>query len=145
MNTLTTLAAGDTVPIDNIQAWTFLVALVTPYLVALISRPSFSKSTQRLLMIGISVVVAGGLRILQGDLDKFQWDNFLPYLVVFIGAVQVAYAALKAIPITSQSLDQVLVASSPGVDADRALAQKAAVNTSGERQFAKNVGALKRR
>ena len=89
---------------STIEAWQWLVAFASPYLIALINHPGWSSTAKRAVMIGVSVVVAFVTSWLAGDLDGVTWQTVLPYLVVFIGAAQLSYSALKAVPAGDSSL-----------------------------------------
>ena len=99
---------------SNIQAWQWIVAFATPYIIALVNRPTWSASTKRLVMIGVAVVIAFVTHLLSGGFDGMTWGNLLVYLVAFIGVVQAAYALLKITPGAKESLDATEHALVPG-------------------------------
>lgn len=90
---------------SNIEAWQYLVALATPYLIALLNRPTWSATVKRWAMIAVAVVVAFVTQLLSGGFAGIGWGNLLVYLVAFIGVVQAAYTLLKSTPATAVTLD----------------------------------------
>ena len=126
--------------LDNVQAWQFIVAFVSPYLVALINRPSWSAEIKRLVMIVVSTVIALGTAAINGQFASFDWSQVLQYIVMMIGATQVAFSVLTRVSVTKTSLDKVEVAASGSTPAE-AVVQKAEVKQAEVRDFEQNVAA----
>jgi hypothetical protein len=125
---------------SNLDALAFIFAFVTPYVIALVNRPKWTRTTKRLVMIGVAVVMAFLNALVRGDFANWNWDGFLPYLVAFIGAVQVLYAGLEAIKPTQKLLDKAEMVFTP-VSSIEAARQKRMVNEVAVEEFKQNVGA----
>jgi uncharacterized membrane protein YqaE (UPF0057 family) len=91
---------------NNIDAWQWVVALLTPYIVSFVNRPTWSRTTKRIVMIVVSIVVALVTAFLEGDFNDFNWQSVLLYLGAFIGVVQAAYTAFEAAGPTNWLLDK---------------------------------------
>lgn len=124
--------------LSNIDAWQYLVAFFTPYLVALINRPSWSSDVKRWVMLGVAVVVALVTAALEGSFRNFNIGSILQYLVLMTGATQVAYTALRAIPVTKATLDKTEVVAT-GTPPQQAVRAKATVKDNEVADFEKNV------
>lgn len=124
----------------TVDGWMALVAAVTPFLIALINRPQWSRTVKRGIMLLVAVVVAGVAAWLRGDLNGLTWESGLIYLSTFIGAVHVAYTALEAFKPTQAALDKTEMALVKQAPAE-VVAAKEQVNSEAEAEFAQNVGA----
>lgn len=124
---------------SNVEAWQFLVAFFSPYLIALINRPSWSSQVKRWVMVGVAVAVALVTASLNGQFSPFNWQSLLSYLVMMVGATQISYNALKSLSPTKASLDKVENAAS-GVTPAEAVQQKAEVKGQEIQDFEANIG-----
>jgi hypothetical protein len=122
----------------NLQAWLTLVALVSPFIVALINRPTWTRTTKRFVMLGVSVVIAFVTGWLQGSFDEFSFSSIFVYLLSFVGAVQAVYAALEALPPTNKILDKAEMAFTKK-SLPQVVQAKADVNTAAVEEFKDNV------
>jgi uncharacterized membrane protein len=122
----------------NLQAWLTLVALVSPFVVALINRPTWSRTTKRFVMLGVSVLIAFVTGWLQGSFDEFSLSSVFVYLLSFVGAVQAVYAALEALPPTNKILDKAEMAFTKK-SLPQVVQAKADVNTAAVEEFKDNV------
>jgi uncharacterized membrane protein len=122
----------------NLQAWLTLVALVSPFIVALINRPTWSRTTKRFVMLGVSVLIAFVTGWLQGSFDEFSLSSVFVYLLSFVGAVQAVYAALEALPPTNKILDKAEMAFTKK-SLPQVVQAKADVNTAAVEEFKDNV------
>ncbi len=88
----------------GIEAIALIVtALVVPYVVQLIKTEAMTGNAARWLAIGVSLV-AGVVCALVGGIPTTPLE-WVTCIVTAIGAVQLAYAAFKAVGITSNWLD----------------------------------------
>lgn len=87
-----------------IEAVTLIVtALVVPYVVQLIKTEAITGNGARWLAIGVSLIAGGACAIVGGIPDTP--GAWVTCIIAAIGAVQLAYAAFKAVGITSKWLD----------------------------------------
>lgn len=126
---------------SNLDALTLLFTFVTPYVVAFVNRPHWTRTTKRLIMVGVAVVMGALNALVRGDFNNWDWGNFLPYLVTFVGAVQIIYAGLEAFRPTQKSLDKAEMTFTK-VTPITAARQKAMVNDIAVEEFKENTGAI---
>jgi dsRNA-specific ribonuclease len=125
---------------NNIDLWQWVVAFLTPYVVSLVNRPTWSRTTKRLVMIGVSIVVALITEFLEGNFNDFSWAQLTVFLAAFVGVVQAAYAAFEAAGPTNWLLDQTEMMLTK-ITVPQALQAKKQVNTAAESEFKENVAA----
>ena len=125
---------------DNVTALAAILAIVTPYIVAIINRPGWSPTAKRLVMIGVSVVFALATAWAKGDFNNWDWGNILPYVVTFIGAVQLIYSGLQAVPPVKKALDKAEVLGSNVTPLEAARA-KAKVSQEQVTEYQRNIDA----
>lgn len=121
---------------DNVQALAAILVIITPYIVGLINRPGWSPTYKRLVMIGVSVIFAGLTAWARGDFANWDWGQALVYLVGFIGAVQLVYTGLQAVPATKKTLDKTEAA---GVGSLQAAREKAKASQEQVIEYQRNI------
>jgi len=125
---------------NNVDVWQWVVAFLTPYVVSLVNRPTWSRTTKRLVMIGVSIVVALVTMFFEGDFSDWHWAQATVFLAAFVGVVQAAYAAFEAAGPTNWLLDQTEMMLTK-ITVPQAVQAKAQVNTAAEEEFKENVAA----
>lgn len=111
---------------NTLEAWQYLVAVAAPFLIAVLNRPWFTATRKRIVMVVASVVIALITMLIDGSLLPLNPERAFPVLVLFVGAVQVAYTMLTSIPVTRSALNKTEVATSPGSTVDAVQQKQAA-------------------
>lgn len=87
-------------------SWSYLLTLIVPFVVGLINRPDWSANTKRGVMLAVSVVFAVFIMWTDGVFASgFDTPQVLAYLTAVVGASQVWFALLKAVPSGAKALD----------------------------------------
>ena len=81
---------------------TLILCVVIPYVVNLCKKSEWSTNAKRWLAIGFSLVAGVATALLSGMPTP---ETLVAWTLAVIGGVQVAYAAFKAIGVTSGWLD----------------------------------------
>lgn len=81
---------------------TLIIVVVLPYVVNLCKKAEWSANTKRWIAIGLSLVVGLATGVLGGIPTP---ETLVTWVLAVIGGTQVAYAAFKAIGVTSNWLD----------------------------------------
>lgn len=123
---------------SNVDVWQWIVAILTPYIVSLVNRPTWSRTTKRLVMVGVSILVAFGTAWVEGDFADWNWSQFSVFLAAFVGIVQVAYSAFEAAGPTNWLLDQTEMMLTK-VTTPQAVQAKEATNSQAVEEFKDNL------
>lgn len=124
--------------LSNIEAWQYILVVLSPYLVSLLNRPGWSSSQKRWAMISVSVVLALVTAAIKGEFAPFRLSMVLQYTVLMIGATQVMFTGLSQIALTKKTLDKTEVLASD-VKPSEAVQQKAEVKAAEVQDFKENV------
>lgn len=81
---------------------TIILVFAIPYVVNLCKKAEWSTNTKRWLAIAFSVVAGLATALMSGIPTP---DTLVTWVLAVVGGVQVAYAAFKAIGVTSGWLD----------------------------------------
>lgn len=81
---------------------TLVLCVVIPYVVNLCKKTEWSTNTKRWIAIVFSVVAGVATALLSGMPTA---ETLVTWVLAVVGGVQIAYAAFKAIGITSDLLD----------------------------------------
>lgn len=81
---------------------TLIICVVLPYVVNLCKKAEWSANVKRWLAIALSVIVGVATGLLAGVPTP---ETLVTWVLAVIGGTQVAYAAFKAIGVTSGWLD----------------------------------------
>lgn len=98
---------------SSVTAWSVLLGIITPFLVAIVNNPRWSANTKRYVSMGIAVLVGMMNLIVNNALTNwsdFSLNGVLVNLVLVIGAAQTAYALLWK---PTGAADKVEAATSP--------------------------------
>lgn len=77
---------------SNTQAWSVILGVITPLLIAVVNRKTWSDQMRRIAAIVVSVVVAVGNLVFNGDITD--WKNWVVNIALVAGAAQVLYATV---------------------------------------------------
>lgn len=81
---------------------TLIICVVLPYVVNLCKKAEWSANVKRWLAIGLSIIVGVATGLLAGVPTP---ETLVTWVLAVIGGTQIAYAAFKAIGVTSGWLD----------------------------------------
>lgn len=81
---------------------TIIIVILLPYVVNLCKKAEWPANTKRLLAICMSLVVGVATALISGMPTP---ETLVTWVLAVVGGVQIAYAAFKAIGITSGWLD----------------------------------------
>lgn len=89
---------------DQVQAWTYLVTLAIPFVAALVNRPEWSSQTKRWVTIAVATVFGVVTMWLQAEFTDLTTENALQHVVLIVGATQIWYSAIQAVPFAKSAL-----------------------------------------
>lgn len=89
------------------EAWivpivTIILSIVLPFVVNLVKNQNWSETTKRWIAIVFSLIAGVATAFMSGVPTP---ETFVTWSLAVVGGVQIAYAAFKAIGVTSSWLD----------------------------------------
>lgn len=99
---------------NAISLWAMVLGVITPFIVAFVSRPTWTPSQKRYLSVAVAAIVGAINLLVQGLLGDFSWDfnSVVSNIVLVLGASQAAYSLLWKPTGVSDSVEK---ATSPDV------------------------------
>ena len=98
---------------SSVQAWSMILGLITPFVIAVVNNPAWNAATKRVVSVVISVLVGVMNLLVSGvalDWADYSLSGVLVNLALVIGSAQAAYALLWK---PTGTTDKVEAATSP--------------------------------